>query len=944
VNATQVESADASVIWGHVLDAGTGHPIENATIAVWESRVTRERRRIKTVTTLKGVTQTGGTGSYEFFVDSDVTHRVYAYYDDPHSPGYDYVPQVQSVVLEAGEKRDLPFTLVPAASIFFEGPLLFVDSSQPPEAFGFTVVSEELSERKNSVQTYGTTQTSHSHFLNVDPMQVIIPTNASVTIEVVANVIHTFVIDDPQFSYVEKGEAVLVKAGTYTLPFNIDLTRDVLQQTEVHINETAQVGFYITAERRDLDQASTLLEGADAKFVEGRYEECYADLREAYTKATYIDAKVQFMYVDASTSTLIITVFLAFTSVALAYLLYEAWVKKVVATGVFYAVFMTLLFHVYSGCRIVGTTLLLQIGALTLLGSLLTPFLLPRVTPTTVTALFSMAKRSLKRRRLRFLLTLVTVTALVMSFVALTSFSTEYGFTSTTMKTVDLTSDGLLIRKPLPTVHLTAETEIAPSFDPLDASVLDWLHSKPQVSLVAPKFENFPTRRPLGTLSTPGQRLSLFGVLGLSPTAEAAVTGFENLLVAGQGRYLSDDEEDVIMLSVKAADALNVQVGDQVTLRIGGTSLQVTVVGFLDDHGLRQVLDFDGSPLIPDKLIIRVEDGVLTEARIESCASTEVVVTNWRTAVKLPYHVFLSRIDVLAEDSGSLLPFARQIALERDYWVWTAAEGHITRLGLMTYLEAKGVSVFIPWSIVILNVVFTMVNAIYERRGELVILSSVGLNPTHITALFVAEALIVGVIGGGMGYLLGLSLYQLMPLLSIGVFVRQKISAVWCLASLGIAMTAVLVGAFVALKTSVDITPSTLRRWTMGASHETGTPWVFDVPFRVQADRLDSLFENIATRFRRYLVSQSINVDAGRLEFSSEVTPDESIRTIHFKYLLGETAKIGALPFQLVAKKRTGEGVYTFEVVLKGARETVTDTVNFIRRAIMEWSSHHNSR
>ena len=345
VDAMQVESSNSSVIWGEVLDVVTGQPIENATIAVWEIRVTRERWRTKTVTTLKEVTQTGSTGSYELFLDSDDSYRVYAYYDDPHSPGYDYVPQFQSVAIEAEDIINLNFTLFPAASILVEGDLLFVDSSQPTEAFSFTVVTaEQLPENKNWIQTYGTTQMSHSHFLNVNPMHVIIPTNTSIKIKVVTDATRTFVIDDPQFSHVEKGEEVLLNATKYTLPLNINLTKAVLQQTEGHVNETEQLGFYVTAERRDLEQASILLESADLKFVEGYYEACYADLREAYTKATHIDAKVLFMYVDASTSTLIIIVFLAFTSVSLAYLLYEAWMQKVVATVLFYTVFMVLLF------------------------------------------------------------------------------------------------------------------------------------------------------------------------------------------------------------------------------------------------------------------------------------------------------------------------------------------------------------------------------------------------------------------------------------------------------------------------------------------------------------------------------------------------------------------------------------------------------------------------
>lgn len=108
-------------------------------------------------------------------------------------------------------------------------------------------------------------------------------------------------------------------------------------------------------------------------------------------------------------------------------------------------------------------------------------------------------------------------------------------------------------------------------------------------------------------------------------------------------------------------------------------------------------------------------------------------------------------------------------------------------------------------------------------------------------------------------------------------------------------------------------------------------------------NRLDSLFENIVTRFQRYLMSRGINEDIGRIEFSNEETPDESIRTIHFNYLLGDRSKIGALPFQLVAKKRTNEDVYTFKVVCNGTDETIKGTINFIRRTIMEWSSQHHS-
>ena len=45
--------------------------------------------------------------------------------------------------------------------------------------------------------------------------------------------------------------------------------------------------------------------------------------------------------------------------------------------------------------------------------------------------------------------------------------------------------------------------------------------------------------------------------------------------------------------------------------------------------------------------------------------------------------------------------------------------------------------------------------------------------------------------------------------------VRQKVSAIWSLASIGIANSAILMGAFAALKGSVILTPSLMRRWRM---------------------------------------------------------------------------------------------------------------------------------
>ena len=225
----------------------------------------------------------------------------------------------------------------------------------------------------------------------------------------------------------------------------------------------------------------------------------------------------------------------------------------------------------------------------------LATFVLARLFPMTI--VFSLAKRNIRRRTTRFILTLIPIIVLVMSFVALTSFSSQYGFTSSAVGSAQTGIQGLLVRQhppEMPSLYPTTEYSNS-TFTPFETSVMDWLQSKPNVTLVAPKVENMPTRRPLGSLSSPNNKLSIFGIIGILPSAEAQTTGFDKLVV--QGRYLNDDEQGAILISASAAKTLNVQVGDNLTFN--GNLYSLKLVGLLDDDALARNKDLDGTPLFP---------------------------------------------------------------------------------------------------------------------------------------------------------------------------------------------------------------------------------------------------------------------------------------------------------------------------------------------------------
>ncbi len=937
--AIQVKDVDTSIISGKVLDTVTGQPVVDTTIAIWETKVSGRETSI----TLQGITHTEVNGSYKIVVPGGTSYRIYAYYDDPNSPGYDYLPKYSTFALDKREKTNIDFEMIPAASIIFQGDILLVDSSRSPEQWGFTIVpKEELLEIRGLVLTYGMVPESHNYFLNITSNHVIVPANTTFQIQIKAasRKYHSFYVDDSQFFYLDKGEEIQVNVEDYVLLYNLNLTKDFLQLAEIHVNETEQMGFYVLSEKRDLIKAHSLIENAEQQLIGGFYAECYADLREAYTNIAFINEQTESMYVDASASVNIIIIFLALTSTTLSYMLFEHWAMKIIVTGLSYSLFITIFYFVYAGCQIVGTSSILITSGLSISFFLITISILPRYLPMTI--IFSIAKRTIRRRTLRFTLTIIPVIVMIMGFVALTSFSTEYGLISSTIGTINTETEGLLIRQPLPKIPpITLDTQTLTTFSLLDVSIIDWLQTKPEVTLVAPKVENWPSTSPLGSLSSSNESLSIFGVLGISPSAEAKINTFDKLLVEGQGRYLQDEDEDSIMISTQAAKTLNVNVGDRLIFQMGPSSIEVTLVGILNDQSSSQKKDLDGTSILPEKISISlVVQGVVMDAQVEPCDPSEVVVTNWQTALKLfsvNSPIFLSRINVIVDDSIDLLPFSSQIALERDYWVWTTLKGQIYLVGLIPHLEAKGLSIFIPWLIVILNVTIVMINTIYERRREIIILSSVGFNPTHITSIFGAEALIIGVLAGGIGYLLGLSLYRIMIFLSINIDVIQKTSALWTIASLGISVTAVLIGTLIALRFSVAITPSLLRKWKAEEKPRGMDSWIFYIPIKVPPKEVHSVLDYFKKRLQNWKGENNIQID--RMKNIREETSEGIQNGISFTYRLGRGQGTFLSSNKLLLSKRKDENNYTLKLISKAGEGQAKETANFVRKLFLEWSA-----
>ena len=950
-----VSSSNSLVVQGMVIDGSTGRTLENATIAAYDvSRLL-----------LISSTRTNSSGGYELVLQGTYGFRIYAYYDDLSTPGFDYMPSMRAIP-STGGTVNVSFSLIPGATVKVEGEIMIVSSSETAENYLFTVCDPWTGEPLKSgdyVLCYGTGLSSQSEYVGLDPKELIVPAfipfniNVSSSLRVkevsygrTAFVTYPFdfLIDEPSHFNLSQGQFLELDVRKYALPPNIEIVDEFLQGLRMRLDILEEKGFYLVEEMRDFQSLLGYAEMGETEYSQLMYDGCYASLRQAYIEASELDERLDSVSGEAAQSMWVLTFLLSFTSMALASVLTESGRWKGLISFLFYVFLLLVLYLVYPGFRVLEGSELMWTLVLPLLLVLGVVFLLPyryrrRIAGamvgfgSTLVATSSLAKRNLRRRGLRSSLSIFTVAVLAMGFVSLTSIYTGYGLIVRSAEAEGLQPAALLVRRtPLPeiTFRIDGTIVVHPRFRPLDPFIVDWLENRSEVGLVAPKVMNRVPYSPIGTMGSMETKRSLLlnGFLGVLPSAEALITRLNETVV--EGRFLSDGDTDAVLISVSTGDALGINLNANLTIRIetltGEEGRVFRVVGFFDDDAISRLRDLDGESLLPKKMVTR-SMGSLLEYVPFPCDPDEIFVTTLDAALSLGGLV--SGVDVLLDSPQSVVPLGRTAVLNYDCVVWGRAGNQLYTVYLGSFYEAKGALLLIPLVLVVLNVVIGMLNSVYERRKEISILSSVGLNPKHIAMIFVAESLIIGIIGGSLGYLSGLGFYRVMVAFNINLGVREKVSALWSFCTLGICLTAALVGVAVALKWSLVVTPSVIRRWTMkGRGFQLVKPWFIGIPVDLSEGSVESFLEYVEGVLRR---SENPDWRVVRVKLGEERTDREIRRTVGFTVFSPPDLSKNLL----VAKRRVGEEKYGVELISEASGDMAYRTAEMIRSIVLGWST-----
>jgi ABC-type lipoprotein release transport system permease subunit len=273
----------------------------------------------------------------------------------------------------------------------------------------------------------------------------------------------------------------------------------------------------------------------------------------------------------------------------------------------------------------------------------------------------------------------------------------------------------------------TGQKPLLPLAD--DARVLEAVRAQPGVVTASRRINT-------GGLASSREGAFAVGITAIEPEIEKAVNLAGQNVVAG--RALTADDGDAIFIGKGLADAMDVAVGDRISLTGRSAHEQMrqrtmTVIGIYD-LGIADIEKLTVCISLAEAQTLYDLPGQSTEVAVfldQVGAERDLIKT---LSPELPGYELAS-----FEDSYPELKYA------------LASKGQVMDIFSVIILGIAGIG--------ILNL---LLMAVYERTREIGVLGAMGLKPGQISLLFILEGTLIGVVGVGAGIALGLAFNAMM--------------------------------------------------------------------------------------------------------------------------------------------------------------------------------------
>jgi len=245
---------------------------------------------------------------------------------------------------------------------------------------------------------------------------------------------------------------------------------------------------------------------------------------------------------------------------------------------------------------------------------------------------------------------------------------------------------------------------------------------------------NIATLAPKLFVNTKVEGISVM-VVGIQPQEEIKIKTWWKVK---EGEYI--EKQDQVLVGTVAASLLQLKAGSPIS--INGDNL--TVAGIIDETGAGD----DYQIFIPIDTLQKAfnKEGLISSIDIRALCNA-------------------CPVEVIADALNKDIPGIRAVAVKQ------VAE---TEMGMLEKINRFMIAMaVITLAVGLFGVINTMMTSVHERIKDIGIMRAVGASRNQIIKIFIYEALIIGIIGGILGYIVGSVLaYIIGPLLLEGTTVH----------------------------------------------------------------------------------------------------------------------------------------------------------------------------
>lgn len=544
----------------------------------------------------------------------------------------------------------------------------------------------------------------------------------------------------------------------------------------------------------------------------------------------------------------------------------------------------------------------------------------------------SVSVKTMRRHKLRTILTLITLIVSTIGIVSFTSSSTYLGVLVGD-KAPEAAYQGILVK----------QLYGAPPQESLDVNTRDLIAGVVGDSgYVSLRFTLYPQLiygklAPTATIRGINGTYEVNAIMGISHI-ESERLFVDQGAFSGKSRPFLEEDYYACILTQTQAKILGVDIGNFVEW----DGMRLMVVGIISPELLKD--DLDGRSVAPNS------PQTITMYNPQVQLRTPMSI-GWDFAIIIPDRLaldlggYVSSVSVyLNEDvdwtrAESIAKELAKILDAQVYLNWKGRAKSYSRLVLWALLGWEAIlSLFV---ITAANIVVTLMAASRERGKDVKIYSLTGLNPRGGIIIVLAESAIYATIAVMFGYLVGITfnlvLFQLGVLPSIYVLNYSSLAVALTLA--GIILVIFVASIYPIITTSKMVAPLLERRWELPTKPK-GDEWEVPLPLAFESIEeakgvlgyLHEYFsgEGRETRYFSIISVQEPSYETGILELVASLAPRESHITQNVKISLRPTDK-----------KRYGFSVYIKR--LTGTYPTWrTSNYNFIdslRKQLLLWRS-----